>query len=529
MKKILFSFAAAFILIAAKSQVTLNEVYTDPGSGNSEFFELYNISTSQTAENLDNYTIVTYYEEGSNVGFYVLDMPNLSVNARSYFSGTASNPFNVQGQSGLTANFSWNSMPAGGLLTKWEKSGSGYTSVSVPANLNDLFVTKSGSGASYHIFIFKNGMLINGLIGGSSTSEIPSYIKSMPNLPVDMIAPATDFLISFSSMGDNMVEYIVPTPGSDNGYIRKKDGSCASWDKSSAQAQHTPGSTNGATATSGSLTINSYITPSSLFYNITAGPAEAFPVTMEAYRDFGITAQLDVNDILFDSRSIASTSVGVQQIALPSPNDAVMLAAKEAAGCYNAVFSVQSLIAPLAVKLLSFSGNLNNNKVVLSWSIASNETTDRFDVERSVDGLNFTTAALVFTSEKSGTESYKFYENIPVTGKIYYRLKMYDKNQTFSYSKIIVLQTGSVGKKQIKIIGNPVADKLTFSFQSDVTGNAEIKAMDMSGKVLIKQKAAVYAGLNVISLPLTESFSKGAYVVEVSTPAENFATKFIKR
>ena len=125
-------------------------------------------------------------------------------------------------------------MPSGGSLTKWQKNGTSYTQVSVPANLNDLFVKKSGSGAGYHIFVFKNGILVNGLIGGSSVTSIPSYIKSMPNLPVDMASPAPDFTINFNSIPDNQVEYVTPTPGSDNGYIRKKDGSCGQWDKQSA-------------------------------------------------------------------------------------------------------------------------------------------------------------------------------------------------------------------------------------------------------------------------------------------------------
>ena len=43
-----------------------------------EFFELYN--EYNTAENLDNYTVVVYYEEaGGKSGFYVFDLPNDSV------------------------------------------------------------------------------------------------------------------------------------------------------------------------------------------------------------------------------------------------------------------------------------------------------------------------------------------------------------------------------------------------------------------------------------------------------------------
>ena len=106
----------------------------------------------------------------------------------------------------------------------------------------------------------------------------------------------------------------------------------------------------------------------------------------------------------------------------------------------DAVFSLPSFSAPLAVKLTNFSGNLSSNKVILNWAVTLNETTDRFEVERSIDGVNFTTAALVFTSEKSGAESYSIHENIILSGKVYYRLKIYDNRQSVRYSKILLFQ-----------------------------------------------------------------------------------------
>jgi hypothetical protein len=111
---------------------------------------------------------------------------------------------------------------------------------------------------------------------------------------------------------------------------------------------------------------------------------------------------------------------------------------------YNATPNDSSIAFILPVELISFQGNLNNNKLSLQWVIDRNETADRFDVERSTDGINFTMAALVFTSEKMGSENYMFYEYLNNTNKIYYRLKMYDKSKTINYSKIIVIQkTGS--------------------------------------------------------------------------------------
>ncbi len=126
MKKFYTLCVFVFAVIFARSQAVLNEIYPQPGNGYHEFFELYN--EYNTTENLDNYTIVTYYEEsGGKSGFYILDLPIHNVNAHGYYVGASQTPFDIQAQLGQTANLSWNSIPAGGALTKLENNGSSYT------------------------------------------------------------------------------------------------------------------------------------------------------------------------------------------------------------------------------------------------------------------------------------------------------------------------------------------------------------------------------------------------------------------
>jgi hypothetical protein len=187
-----------------------------------------------------------------------------------------------------------------------------------------------------------------------------------------------------------------------------------------------------------------------------------------------------------------------------------------------------SIQSPLPVKLLSFQGNMNKNTVSLQWSVAENEINDHFEVEKSLDGKVFLTTGSVIASAKNGNENYSFNETI-TNDKVYYRLKMFDKNQVMTYSKILAFQNKFASTNGLKIINNPVADKLTLSISSTNNYTAEIKVYDLSGRMKMQQRVNVYEGDNQVSLPLTSGFHSGIYFVEVNNGIEKQSVKFIKQ
>ena len=538
MKKIFTLCLLAISATFLNAQVVLNEIYTDPGNSKNEFFEFYNTSSDPVPQNMDNYTLVAYYEESGKTGFYVLDLPDQPVASKGYYVGSSANPFKVQGQSNVPADFNWNAMPAGGYLKKFERSGAIYTQVAVPANLNDLFVARSGMGCIQHIFVFQNGLLINGVFTGTNFATIPNYIKSMPSLFVDMSGASTDFTINFNSFNDNQFEYVNSAAGNDNGYMRLSDGKCGVWAKSSSAVNHTPGQSNGsASGSAGDLSISDYITAlagddtkSLLIYNVTATTLSAFPVTIQVYEDLGVIGQLDAGDLLVDSRVLSTVTEGDQSVIIPSRVYPAIIVAKTPSGCFDQVIAVPNTLKLLPVHLIAFQGNMNkNNKVTLNWTIADNEIANNFEIERSFNGRDFTSIGVVFASEKMGTENYMFYETTSGTDKVMYRLKMIDKNREVNYSRILIFQLKSTTTNNIKIIGNPVNDKLTFSYTSPATQVIDVKVYDISGKTVLKNKVNSMEGSNVISLPLSSTFKAGMYVVEVSNGTELHSSKFVKQ
>src|SRR5690606_12112770 len=81
----------------------------------------------------------------------------------------------------------------------------------------------------------------------------------------------------------------------------------------------------------------------------------------------------------------------------------------------------------LPVRLKDFTAVAEANKVKLHWTTLSEQNNNRFDIEHSKDGKDFT----FLTSEKGkGTTSsmsdYTFYDLNPYIGTNYYRLTQYD-------------------------------------------------------------------------------------------------------
>ncbi len=100
-----------------------------------------------------------------------------------------------------------------------------------------------------------------------------------------------------------------------------------------------------------------------------------------------------------------------------------------------------SILVPSELQLVNFKASIVNNKTILQWEVTDNAHAYQFEVEKSHDGKNFTTAGLVFGTDKPGPDAYMFYEKA-VQKKTYYRVKIVDSLQQITYSAIAAIEPG---------------------------------------------------------------------------------------
>jgi hypothetical protein len=181
---------------------------------------------------------------------------------------------------------------------------------------------------------------------------------------------------------------------------------------------------------------------------------------------------------------------------------------------------------PLPLKLISFQGALSNNRSQLQWTVAENESGKYFEIEKSVDGRNYTTAGVVMVTQKTGSETYSYKDDIQ--NATYYRLKMVNEDGSISYSKIILIKVQVDESNTIALLQNPVRDNLSFSFTSSTDKASDITIYSMSGAKVLTQKIATQKGRNSISIALNSYITSGTYILEVRNNTERSITKFIK-
>ncbi len=147
----------------------------------------------------------------------------------------------------------------------------------------------------------------------------------------------------------------------------------------------------------------------------------------------------------------------------------------------TAVTNIKVQAFPL--KLLSFKGNrLSQGNVYLYWQTANEENTKSFDVEQSLNGRSFEKIGEV-KAFGNGNHNYTYTTDKVVTGNVYFRLKMIDKDGKFTYAPIVLIKAGDV-KGSFVLGANPVNEKLVINAINPSLINTEATLINSSGVVV---------------------------------------------
>lgn len=168
----------------------------------------------------------------------------------------------------------------------------------------------------------------------------------------------------------------------------------------------------------------------------------------------------------------------------------------------------------------------------LHWVTSSEENSDRFEVERSLNSA-FNDFTKIGEQPAQGyattASSYEFIDpfitNLPVT-RIYYRIKQIDFDGRFTYSPTRELNTERDQVEfQMNVYPNPAREFVMVKVGQGQSGRLQLQIIDMRGRLVFD--SPVTAGeekrINI------SSYAEGAYIVKIQDEESVYSKPLLKR
>lgn len=189
------------------------------------------------------------------------------------------------------------------------------------------------------------------------------------------------------------------------------------------------------------------------------------------------------------------------------------------AGGFFRSWTLASSASPLPIELTSFSVECQNYVAHLQWIVASQTNNDFFTIERTSDGINYTTVAVVKgDGNTSTTMTYTAVDETPLTGVSYYRISQTDFDGFTNNMNVIVYQPCENEGTQNAFVYNSTS--VDVQINSLVPDNYIITLFSLLGQPIITETRSVEPGNNTFILPT--NVSDGVYIINVKSEKVNY-------
>jgi hypothetical protein len=186
--------------------------------------------------------------------------------------------------------------------------------------------------------------------------------------------------------------------------------------------------------------------------------------------------------------------------------------------------SALSITGPgvLPVSFVSFSARKENKAVILNWKTATETNNKGFEIQRSADGVNWSTIGFAEGSINSYTEkSYQYKDAIPFAGKNFYRLAQVDLDNKRSYSVVVNIEVSN--PDGYYLLANNPGNGIYLLTIPVSDSRYTITVMDITGRKIFNKSPG--AGTHTIDI---SSYISGTYLLRINKGSEVFTEKLIK-
>jgi len=185
---------------------------------------------------------------------------------------------------------------------------------------------------------------------------------------------------------------------------------------------------------------------------------------------------------------------------------------------------------PLPLTLGIFSGQRQENTVILNWTTLLEQNTASFEIQRATDAKNYAPVGTVPAAGNSVLPvNYAFNDALPLpsAAEYYYRLKMTDLDGRYTYSPIVIVD-GSIQSFGLRAFPNPMTSATTLTANVAAAENATLTVTDISGRQLLVRPIRLQKGSNTLPLTFFGGLGKGIYQLRLITSHATASVRLLK-
>jgi hypothetical protein len=184
-----------------------------------------------------------------------------------------------------------------------------------------------------------------------------------------------------------------------------------------------------------------------------------------------------------------------------------------------------NLSVVLAQSLGSFSGKATDQGNLLTWTSLDETPATHFMIQRSIDGLTYTTIGEIAGSATATSMNHSFTDESPAPNTPnHYRLEWTDGSGNIAYSTVVTIASSLVSAV-MDLAPNPFRDQLTVRLSLNSTQRVSIRLLDSKGMLVRQGQYEGVKGVNAFTLDKLSSLPASVYLVQIVLVDQVFVRK----
>lgn len=180
--------------------------------------------------------------------------------------------------------------------------------------------------------------------------------------------------------------------------------------------------------------------------------------------------------------------------------------------------------AVLPVTIINFQANKINNKIQLKWQTAFEQNSKYFIIERSSNGIQFSSLANVVASGNSqALKNYSYTDNNPLKGINFYHLKEVDLDGKIKFSKNVSIEMQD--NNEVHIYPNPAINNAILLLDKPAK-KVVINVFTSNGQLI--KRIFIPDGITKVTIDIA-SFAKGNYIIRIVNNETEEMLKMLKQ